>query len=198
MTNQQHSIKSGFGATTTAREVLRGIDLTGRYAIVTGGYSGSGLETTRALRGAGAAILVPARRPDAAREALAGIDGVSVDALDLGDLGSVEAFGARVLDAGRPVDILINNAGIMATPEIRVGSGWEAQFATNHLGHYALTNRIWPLLADGGARVVELSSRGHRNSPIRWNDMQFVSSYDKWVAYGQAKTANVQLAVHLD
>ncbi len=158
MTNQQHSINSGFGAATTAREVLAGIDLSGRYAIVTGGYSGIGLETTRALRGAGAEILVPARRPKTAREALAGLDGVTVDELDLGDLDSVHAFGGRVLEAGRPVDILINNAGIMATPEMRIGSGWEAQFATNHLGHYALTNLIWPLLADGGARVVALSS----------------------------------------
>jgi NAD(P)-dependent dehydrogenase (short-subunit alcohol dehydrogenase family) len=198
MTNQQHGINSGFGARSTAREVLDGIDLTGRYAIVTGGYSGIGLETTRALRGAGAEVLVPARRPDTAREALAGIDGVTIDELDLGDLDSVHAFGARVLDTARPIDILINNAGIMATPETRIGSGWEAQFATNHLGHYALTNRIWPLLADGGARVVELSSRGHRNSPIRWKDIQFESGYDKWAAYGQAKTANVLFAVHLD
>jgi len=201
MTNQQHSIDSGFGAQTTAREVLDGIDLSGRYAIVTGGYSGIGLETTRALRGAGAEILVPARRPDAAREALTGIGGVTVDELDLGDLDSVRAFGGRVLDAGRPIDILINNAGIMATPEARIGMGGvqvESQFATNHLGHYALTNQIWPLLADGGARIVELSSRGHRNSPIRWDDIQFESGYDKWAAYGQAKTANVLFAVHLD
>ncbi len=201
MTHQQHSIDSGFGAQTTAREVLAGIDLSGRYAIVTGGYSGIGLATTRALRDAGAEILVPARRPDAAREALTGIDGVTVDALDLGDLDSVRAFGGRVLGAGRPIDILINNAGIMATPEARIEMGGvevESQFATNHLGHYALTNQIWPLLADGGARVVELSSRGHRNSPIRWDDIQFESGYDKWAAYGQAKTANVLFAVHLD
>ncbi|MDQ2896327.1 MAG: SDR family NAD(P)-dependent oxidoreductase [Actinomycetota bacterium] len=201
MTNHQHTINSGFGAQTTAREVLDGIDLAGRFAIVTGGYSGIGLETTRALRGAGAEVLVPARRPETAREALAGIGGVTVDELDLGDLDSVRALGARVLDAGRPIDILINNAGIMATPEARIEMGGvqvESQFATNHLGHYALTNQIWPLLADGGARVVELSSRGHRNSPIRWDDIQFESGYDKWAAYGQAKTANILFAVHLD
>lgn len=201
MTNDQHTINSGFGAQTTAQEVLDGIDLAGRYAIVTGGYSGIGLETTRALRGAGAEILVPARRPDVAREALTGIGGVTVDELDLGDLDNVRSFGGRVLDAGRPIDILINNAGVMATPEARIRMGGvqvESQFATNHLGHYALTNQIWPLLADGGARVVELSSRGHRNSPIRWDDIQFESGYDKWAAYGQAKTANVLFAVHLD
>lgn len=104
MTNDQHTINSGFGAQTTAREVLDGIDLAGRYAIVTGGYSGIGLETTRALRGAGAEILVPARRPDFAREALTGVGGVTVDELDLGDFDNVRSFGGRVLNAGRPIE----------------------------------------------------------------------------------------------
>jgi NAD(P)-dependent dehydrogenase (short-subunit alcohol dehydrogenase family) len=145
MTISQQKIGSGFGASSTADEVLSGIDLTGKLAIVTGGYSGIGLETTRALRRAGADVLVPARRPDAARAALGDLDRVEVDALDLGELESVRAFAEQVLAADRSVDILINNAGIMACPETRVGPGWEAQFATNHLGHYELTNRLWSL-----------------------------------------------------
>ncbi|GLZ77632.1 oxidoreductase [Actinorhabdospora filicis] len=190
----QKRIDSGFGYRTTADDVLSGIDLSGKYAIVTGGYSGLGLETVKALTKAGAEVLVPARRPEAAAEALAGL--AEVDTLDLGDLDSVRAFAGRHLD--RPVDILINNAGIMASPETRVGPGWEAQFATNHLGHYTLTNMLWPVLADGGARVVAVSSAGHRLSGIRWDDIQFTTGYDRWLAYGQAKTANILFAVELD
>ncbi|MYQ47038.1 SDR family NAD(P)-dependent oxidoreductase [Streptomyces sp. SID4985] len=197
-TPAQHKIGSGFGADTTADEVLRGIDLTGKLAIVTGGYSGIGLETTRALVKAGAEVVVPARRTDTAREALADLDGVEVDELDLGDLESVRGFAERFLASGRTVDILIDSAGIMACPETRVGPGWEAQFATNHLGHFALVNRLWPALAEGGARVVSVSSRGHHLSPVRWDDVQWREGYDKWQAYGQAKTANALFAVHLD
>ncbi|SDU63630.1 SDR family NAD(P)-dependent oxidoreductase [Jiangella alkaliphila] len=196
---QQHPIGTGFGAKSTATEVLAGVDLTGRLGIVTGGYSGIGLETTRALATAGAHVVVPARRPDRAVEALAGVDGVEVDELDLGDLDSVHGFAERFLASGRGVDLMIDSAGIMACPETRVGPGWEAQFATNHLGHFALVNRLWPALAGGdGARVVSVSSRGHHRSPVRWDDVQFETGYDKWVAYGQAKTANVLFAVHLD
>jgi NAD(P)-dependent dehydrogenase (short-subunit alcohol dehydrogenase family) len=199
MRTPQHHIGSGFGPRSTATEVLDGIDLSGRMAIVTGGYSGLGLETVRALSGAGAEVVVPARRPGHAQEVLAGVDRVEVDELDLGDLDSVHAFAQRVLDAGRGVDVLINNAAIMACPETRVGPGWEAQLATNHLGHFALTNLLWPPLAsDGGARVVALSSTGHKLSPIRFDDLQFEHGYDKWQAYGQAKTANSLFAVQLD
>ncbi|MEV0848228.1 SDR family NAD(P)-dependent oxidoreductase [Streptomyces sp. NPDC049954] len=199
MTTTQHPIGSGFGARSTAREVVEGIDLGGKLAIVTGGYSGLGLETVRALAGAGAHVVVPARRPEVARENLAGIENTEVDALDLGDLDSVEEFADRFLASDRSVDLLIDNAAIMAAPETRVGPGWEAQFATNHLGHYALVNRLRPaLVRDGGARVVSVSSVGHHNSPIRWDDIQFEQGYDKWKAYGQAKTANALFAVHLD
>ncbi|MEU0073971.1 SDR family NAD(P)-dependent oxidoreductase [Streptomyces sp. NPDC006332] len=194
----QHKIGSGFGAHSTADDVLAGIDLTGQIALVTGGYSGLGLETTRALRAAGARVVVPARRPAVAREALAGIDGVEVDELDLGDLDSVRAFAERFLASGRTLEIVIDNAGIMACPETRVGPGWEAQFATNHLGHFALVNRLWPAIEPGGARVVSVSSRGHHFSGIRWDDVDWRDGYDKWQAYGQAKTANVLFAVHLD
>jgi NAD(P)-dependent dehydrogenase (short-subunit alcohol dehydrogenase family) len=197
---QQHKIGSGFGAKTTADEVMAGVDLSGRLAVVTGGYSGIGTETTRALAAAGAHVVVPARRPDAARESLAGIGGVEVAELDLGDLDSVAAFAERFLASGRPIDIQINSAAIMASPLMRVGAGWEAQFATNHLGHYALTNRLWPALAaDGGARVVAVSSAGHRRSPIRFDDPFFeTGEYEKWAAYGQAKTANALFALELD
>lgn len=198
-TTSQHKIGSGFGAESTAAEVLQGIDLSGSLAIVTGGYSGIGLETTRALAGAGAHVVVPARRPDAAAAALEGIERTEVDQLDLADLASVRAFADRFLASGRAIAILINNAGIMACPETRVGPGWEAQFATNHLGHHALANLLWPAVGrDGAARVVALSSIGHRRSPIRWDDMQFEHGYNKWAAYGQAKTANALFAVHLD
>jgi NAD(P)-dependent dehydrogenase (short-subunit alcohol dehydrogenase family) len=198
MTTPQQKIGSGFGGKTTASEVLAGLDLSGQLALVTGGYSGIGLETTRALAAAGATVIVPARRPDAAMEALAGIDHTRLDTLDLGALDSVAAFAQKLLDAGDPIDMVIDSAGIMACPETRLGPGWEAQFATNHLGHYALVNRIWPLIARGGGRVVAVSSGGHRRSPIRWDDVQFENGYDKWDAYGQAKTANVLFAVQLD
>ncbi|MFF4648886.1 SDR family NAD(P)-dependent oxidoreductase [Streptomyces sp. NPDC001380] len=198
MTTPQHPIGSGFGARSTAADVLRGIDLTGKLAVVTGGYSGLGLETTRALAGAGAHVVVPARRPEAAEKELAGIGGVEVDALDLGDLDSVRAFAERFLASDRAVDVLIGSAAVMACPETRVGPGWEAQFAVNHLGHYALVNRLWPAVARGRGRVVSVSSRGHHNSPVRWDDVHFERGYDKWQAYGQAKTANALFALHLD
>lgn len=199
MTTAQHKIGSGFGARSTAEEVLNGIDLSGRLALVTGGYSGLGLETTRALANAGAHVVVPARRPADAEAALAGIPGTEVGELDLADLASVEAFAGRFLGTGRPIDILIASAGIMAAPERRVGPGWESHFAICHLGHHALVNRLWPALkAGGGARVVMVASSGHHSSPMRWDDVQFERGYDRWLAYGQAKTANVLFAVHLD
>lgn len=204
----QHKIGSGFGRDSTAADVIAGIDLHGKTAVVTGGYSGLGLETIRALASAGAAVMVPARRPEHAREVLAeagvGSGEVSVAALDLADQSSVKEFAAgflasHFLGGSGSLDILINNAAIMASPERRVGPGWESQFATNHLGHFALTNLLWPALAAGaGARVVSLSSTGHKLSPIRFEDINFETGYDKWRAYGQAKTANSLFAVQLD
>jgi len=201
MTTPQKKIGSGFGPRSTANDVLAGIDLGGRLAIVTGGYSGLGIETVAALVGAGAHVIVPARRPDAAQSALQvrGLDVVEVVPLDLADLTSVRSFAEGFLGTGRGIDILINNAAIMASPEARVGDGWESQFATNHLGHYVLTNLLWPaLVKDGGARVVALSSTGHKLSPFREHDPQFTTGYDKWLAYGQAKTADSLFAVQLD
>jgi len=194
----QHSLASGFGARTTAAEVLAGVDVRGALVVLTGGYSGLGEQATRAFAAAGATVVVPARRPEAAAAALAGVPGVEVAELDLADQESVRRFAEDFLASGRTIDVLIGNAGVMATPETRVGPGWEAQFATNHLGHYALANRLWPALADGGARVVSLSSAGHRRSPVRFDDVMFERGYDKWEAYGQAKTANALFAVQLD
>ena len=196
----QQPIGSGFGHDTTAAEVLAGIDLKGCSAIVTGGYSGLGLETVRALVGAGVAVTVPARRPEQAKKVLAkaGLKDVRITAMDLADQLSVREFARNYLKAGRGLDILVNNAAIMASPETRVGPGWEAQFATNHLGHFTLANELWPVLADSGARVVALSSTGHKISDIHWDDPQFTTGYDKWQAYGQAKTANSLFAVELD
>ena len=191
----QSPIGSGFTAATTAAEVVTNFDFGGNSVVVTGGYSGLGFEVVKALHSAGASVLVPARRPKEARNVLdaGGLEDVEVDELDLADLDCVSAFADRYLASGRRLDVLVNNAAVMAAPLTRVGDGWESQFATNHLGHFALTNRLWPRLGEAPAsRVVELSSSGHKLSPIRFDDLHFASDadYDKWVAYGQAKTAN--------
>ncbi|WP_062229254.1 SDR family NAD(P)-dependent oxidoreductase [Aureimonas frigidaquae] len=197
MDDRQKPLGSTFGAQTTASDVLAGVDLYGKLAVVTGGHSGLGLETTRALAGAGARVIVASRDCASAGKATAGIQGVTVERLDPADLYGVRSFADRTLSTGAHIDILINNAGIMASPEIRVGPGWEGQFAINHLGHFALTTWLWPAL-EGGARVICVSSAGHHTSPIRWDDIQFQRGYDKWLAYGQSKTANALFAVHLD
>ncbi|MFF9482151.1 SDR family NAD(P)-dependent oxidoreductase [Streptomyces sp. NPDC014733] len=197
MGTPQHTIGSGFGARSTADDVLRGIDLSGKLALVTGGYSGLGLAATRALARAGAHVVVPARRRAVAEQAVAGTDGTEVDELDLADQDGIRRFADRFLASGRRLDLILANAGIMACPETRVGPGWEAQFAVNHLGHYALVNHLWPALAPG-ARVVAVSSAGHQLSPVRWDDVHFTRGYDRWQAYGQAKTANALFATHLD
>jgi NAD(P)-dependent dehydrogenase (short-subunit alcohol dehydrogenase family) len=193
----QQRVGSPFHAKSTGAEVLAGIDLTGKIAIVTGGYSGIGLETTRALAAAGAKVIVPVRDPPKAAGALAEVAGdVTSAALDLGNLASVRSF-ADAMAASLPrLDILINNAGIMACPETRLGPGWEAQFATNHLGHMALTLGLMDLLVQTtSARVVALSSTGHKRSGIRWDDVHFTAApYEKWDAYGQSKSANALFA----
>ena len=200
MTHKQQPVGSGFTAASTATDVLEGIDLSGRHVIVTGGHVGLGLETTRALSKAGAAVTVGARNPDRAAPALEGIERVEVERLDLMDPASVDAFAARYAATGKPLHILVNNAGLMGGELIRDARGYESQFATNHLGHFQLTNALLPALrAANGARVVELSSWGHHLSDIRWEDPHFeAGSYDGMVAYGQAKTANVLFAVELD
>jgi NAD(P)-dependent dehydrogenase (short-subunit alcohol dehydrogenase family) len=200
MPTKQAPIPSGFGSTTAARQVLEGVDLTGKVAIVTGGYSGIGLETTRALAEAGATVIVPARTPDKARQALSNISRVEHGKLDLLDPASIDVFASEFLASDRPLHILINNAGIMATPLTRDARGYESQFSANHLGHFQLTARLWPALHNArGARVVSLSSRGHQRAGIDFDDPQFQHrAYDRWQAYGQSKTANVLFAVELD
>ena len=143
-------------------------------------------------------MIVPARRAPLRRRRWNDLPNTEVHELDLAQLKSVRAFSARFLETGRTLDIVIANAGIMACPETRVGPGWEAQFAVNHLGHYALVNLLWRAIADGGARVVAVSSGAHHIADIRWDDIHFRTSYERWTAYGQAKTANVLFAVGLD
>ena len=193
----QTPVDSGFGRDTTGHDVLAGLDLSGRVAIVTGGASGIGLETTRALAARGARVIVAARSTAAAADALRGIDGaVEIAAMDLGDLRSVRNFATTVCGELPRLDLLINNAGIMACPASRVGPGWESQFAVNHLGHFALTQALMSLLTGTpGARVISLSSAAHKFSGIHWDDLQFENTaYDKWQAYGQSKTANALFA----
>ncbi|GLY32280.1 oxidoreductase [Kineosporia sp. NBRC 101731] len=194
----QHRIDSPFGAKSTATDVLAGIDLSGRLVVMTGGYSGLGLEATKALTAAGAHVVVPARRPEVAAQALAEVPNTEVDELDLGDQASVAAFAERFLSSGRDIHYTIDSAAIMANPYTTVGPGWESQFGTNHLGHFALVNRLWPAIARGRGRVVSVSSIGHRRGGIHWDDIDFTHGYDKWRAYAQAKTANALFARHLD
>ena len=197
----QAPIPSGFGMRSTAAEVIAGIDLSDKTAVVTGGYSGLGLETVRALAGAGAHVIVGARRPDAAAADLTGIDRVTILPLDLSDPASIDGFAAKLAAATDKVDILINNAAIMANALTRDARGYESQFATNHLGHFQMTARIWPLIkaAGAGARVVVLSSIGHRGGGVDFDDINFERrDYQKWLAYAQTKSANALFAVHLD
>jgi NAD(P)-dependent dehydrogenase (short-subunit alcohol dehydrogenase family) len=195
----QAPLGSGFGAHTTAREVLGDRRLDGRIAIVTGGYAGVGLVTTRVLAEAGATVIVAGRDLDKARRALGDL-AVETAQLDLADPRSVDRFVADFLAFRRPLHLLVNNAGIMAVPLARDGRGFESQLATNHLGHFQLTHGLWPaLVRAGGARVIALSSRGHARSAFDFEDPNFERrAYDKWIAYGQSKTANALFAMTLD
>ncbi|MYS85343.1 SDR family NAD(P)-dependent oxidoreductase [Embleya scabrispora] len=195
----QQPLGSPFSATSTTEDVMVGLDLSGTTAVVTGGYSGLGLETARGLAASGAQVIVPARRPGVARAALEDVDGCEVIPMDLADLDSVRAAAARISDSTNRLDLLMAVAGVMATPERRVGPGWEGQLTANHFGHFTLACELYPLLAAAdGARVVINSSAGHALTDIRWHDPHFRTGYDKWLAYGQAKTANVLFAVQLD
>jgi len=200
MPTKQAPIPSGYSAKTTALAVIAKLRLDDVTAVVTGGYAGVGLETTRTLSGAGATVIVPARTVDKARAALANVENVEIDSLDLFDPASIDAFAARFLASGRPLHLLVNNAGIMATSLVRDARGFESQFATNHLGHFQLTARLWPALRNAqGARVVCLSSRGHARAAVDFDDVHFQRrAYDKWLAYGQSKTANALFALALD
>lgn len=197
----QTPVESPFGRHSEPHEVLAGIDLAGKNAIVTGGYSGIGLETVRALAAAGASVTVPARDTAKAHAALAGMQGdIRIALMDLADVASVRRFAEGYASDVTHLDLLINNAGVMACPETRVGPGWELQFGTNHMGHFALVDVLLPLLQrTESPRVVALSSTGHKLSDIRWDDPNWTDgSYDKWKAYGQSKTANALFAIGLN
>ncbi|MCB2028417.1 MAG: SDR family NAD(P)-dependent oxidoreductase [Rhodoferax sp.] len=202
-------IISPFGARSTALEVLDGISLQGRHAIVTGGAAGLGLETSRALASAGASVTLAVRNL-VQGEASATLlrqqfphSEVAVLQLDLANLASVRRCADTWIQGGRPLHILVNNAAIMACPLTRTADGWELQFATNHVGHFALTQALMPALqaaadACGDARVVCLSSSGHKLSTVVLDDIHFEHRpYDKWKAYGQAKSANALFALGL-
>jgi NAD(P)-dependent dehydrogenase (short-subunit alcohol dehydrogenase family) len=202
---ENNVIHTGFGAESTIWDVAQGVDLSRRRAIVTGASSGIGVETARALAAAGAEVMLAVRDPAAGERAAVeirettGNGAVRAGRLDLADLDSVRAF----VDAwDGPLHLLINNAGVMALPDRELSDrGWELQFATNHVGHFALTVGLHVALAagadgDGEARIVSLSSRGHLRSPVVFEDLHFSERpYDPWLAYGQSKTANVLLAV---
>ena len=199
MPNLQKPIGSGFGAVSTAADVIKGIDLSGKIAIVTGGYSGIGVETSRALRSAGARVIVPARDHDKAAKELRGID-VESEEMDLLDPASIDAFAQRFLSSGQPLHILVNSAGIGGAPLTRDARGYELHFATNHLGHFQLAMRLWPALCKAnGARVIAVSAWAHSRAPIVFEDPNFARrDYIPWMAYGQSKTANILFALALD
>jgi NAD(P)-dependent dehydrogenase (short-subunit alcohol dehydrogenase family) len=180
--------------TTTA--VLAEVDLSGCTAVVTGASSGLGLETARALASAGAHVVAAVRDVDKARAALGAVE---IVALELSDLNSVRSAAADIARQYPRIDLLINNAGVMATPLARTGQGFELQLGTNHLGHFVFTNALLDNLG-AGSRIVNLTSRGHLVSGIRWDDPNFrdESTYEKFVAYGQSKTANVLFTVELE
>ena len=200
MSQSQNPLGSGFSAASTALEVISGIDLSGKTALVTGGSNGMGLEITRALVSAGASVVVPARNLDKAKAALKGIERVEVVTLDLMDPASIKAVADTFLASNRVLDILINNAGTMLNPLTRDSRGYESQLSTNHLGHFDLTVRLWPALVKAkSARVISVSSRGHQYGRFDFDDPNFERQpYDASLAYGRSKTANALFAVGLD
>jgi NAD(P)-dependent dehydrogenase (short-subunit alcohol dehydrogenase family) len=199
MATLQKPVGSGFDAASTAADVIEGIDLSGKIAIVTGGYSGIGVETVRTLRSAGARVIVPTRDRDKAARGLDGIS-VEIEAMDLLDPGSIDAFATRFLASAQPLHILVNSAGIGGAPLTRDARGYELHFATNHLGHFQLAMRLWPALRKAnGARVVSVSAWAHSRAPILFEDINFEHrDYVPWMAYGQSKTANILFALAMD
>ena len=196
----QNPIGSGFGAASTANDVIRDIDLTGKTAIVTGGYAGIGLETVKALVLAGATVIVPARDTEKAKKNLSGIGNVAIETMDLMDRNSIDAFAEKFLSSGRALHLLINNAVIMWVPLQRDTRGYESQLSTNYLGHFQLTAKLWSaLLKANGARVINVSSWGHHFSPFIFEDPNFLSrEFESFSAYGQSKTASILFSLELD
>jgi len=196
----QQPLGSGFNAASTTTEVINGINLTGKTAIVTGGYAGIGLETVKAFVDAGAEVWVPARDVNKATQNLAGINNVTILPMDLMDAASIDAFAATFLATDKPLHLLVNNAGIMWVPLRQDSRGNESQLSTNHLGHFQLTARLWPMLKQAGnARVLNVSSFGHQIAPFDFDDPNFQHrEYGTLQGYGQSKTANNLFAVELD
>lgn len=204
MTLLQQPLGSGFGASSTASDVMAGLDLSGRCAMVTGAASGLGRETALALASAGARVIAAVRDPVRVREQFAATKTsamIDLRPIDLLDPTSIKQFAQRFHDERCALDILVNSAAVMALPHREVDSrGIELQFATNHLGHFQLVGHLWPaLVRSGSARVVSVASRGHRLSPVDFDDLSFDRRpYDRWIAYGQSKTANILFALELD
>ena len=201
ISDNQKPINSGFNSKSETSDILSEINLSDKVAIVTGGYSGIGLETTKGLVLAGAKVIIPAKRPEIAFKNLNGI--VSEDniiKMDLSDLNSVKGFTDSFKENFSKLDLLINNAGIMACAETRIGNNWESQFAVNHIGHFLLTNELMDMMEDvEGARFVSLSSSAHSLTGILWDDIHFQKTpYDKWMAYGQSKTACSLMAIEFN
>jgi len=196
----QTPIGTGFDATSTTLDVIKGIDLTGKVAIVTGGYTGIGLETTKTLSSAGATVIVPARSLEKATKNLDGIANVELEEMDLMDHASIIRFAEKFVNSGRPLNILINNAGVMFVPLRRDSRGLESQLVTNYLAPFQLTAYLWPALKKtNGARVINVSSQGHQFSLFNFDDPNFEErEYDSLGGYGQSKTAINLFSIELD
>ncbi|WP_238900361.1 SDR family NAD(P)-dependent oxidoreductase [Clostridium sp. YIM B02500] len=196
----QTPINSKYNFFTTAKDIIDGINLKGKIAIVTGGYSGIGIETAKVLAEAGATVIIPARDIEKAKGAMDNIPNIEIEHLDLMDPMSIDSFAQKFINSQRSLHILINSAGIMAPPLTRDKRGYESQFATNHLGHFQLTARLWPALKNAkGARVISVSSRAQRLGGVNFDDPNFQKTeYDSWKAYAQSKSANSLFAVELD
>lgn len=196
----QKPIASGFNAKSTSTEVIKGIDLTGKNVIVTGGNTGIGLETVKTLANAGATVVVPARDIEKAKKNLQGIDNVEIEEMDLLNHHSIDIFAEKFLDSGRPLHLLINNAGIMWVPLRRDNRGIESQLAVNYLAQFHLTAKLWTALKKAnGARVVNVSSQGHQFAPFNFDDPNFEHrEYETLQGYGQSKTAVNLFSLELD
>ncbi|MFN3664748.1 MAG: SDR family NAD(P)-dependent oxidoreductase [Sediminibacterium sp.] len=196
----QQPLGSGFNATSTTNDVIKGINLTGKIAIVTGGNTGIGLETTKTLAAAGATVIVPARDIEKAKRNLTGIPNVELASMDLINPASIDAFAEKFLASDRPLHLLINNAGIMWVPFRKDSRGIESQLATNYLAQFQLTARLWPALKKAdGARVVNVSSQGHQFAPFNFEDPNFTfREYETLQAYGQSKTATNLFSLEFD
>jgi len=196
----QNPVGSGFNAQSTTNDVIKGIDLTGKIAIVTGGNTGIGLETAKTLAFAGATVIVPARDIEKAKKNLQNVPNIELAEMDLMNPDSIDAFAQKFLQSGRPLHLLINNAGIMWVPFRRDNRGIESQLATNYLAQFQLTARLWPALKKANsARVINVSSQGHQFAPFNFDDPNFLyREYETLQAYGQSKTACNLFALELD